>query len=41
MIKIQIGDYLKVKINKATSSTLFGDYLSHIQSEKEGIALTA
>jgi len=39
--KIRNGDYLKVKINRATSGTLFGDYLSHIQSEKEGIALTA
>ncbi|MEO8233609.1 MAG: tRNA (N6-isopentenyl adenosine(37)-C2)-methylthiotransferase MiaB [Ignavibacteriota bacterium] len=39
--KIKNGDYIKVKINKATSGTLFGDYLSHIESEKEGIALTA
>jgi tRNA-2-methylthio-N6-dimethylallyladenosine synthase len=39
--KIKISDYIKVKINKATSGTLFGDYLSHIQPEKEGIALTA
>ena len=39
--KIRNGDYIKVKINKATSGTLFGDYLSHIESEKEGIALTA
>jgi tRNA-2-methylthio-N6-dimethylallyladenosine synthase len=39
--KIKNSDYIKVKINKATSGTLFGDYLSHIQPEKEGIALTA
>ena len=39
--KIKNGDYIKVKINKATSGTLFGDYLLHIKSEKEGIALTA
>ena len=39
--KIKISDYIRVKINKATSGTLFGDYLSHIQLEKEGIALTA
>ncbi len=39
--KIKNGDYIKVKINKATSGTLFGDYLLHIESEKEGIALTA
>lgn len=39
--KIKNGDYIKVKITKATSGTLFGDYLTHIESEKEGIALTA
>jgi tRNA-2-methylthio-N6-dimethylallyladenosine synthase len=39
--KIKTSDYIKVKINRATSGTLFGDYLSHIQTEKEGIALTA
>lgn len=39
--KIKVSDYIKVKINKATSGTLFGDYVSHINSEKEGIALTA
>ena len=39
--KIKNSDYIKVKINKATSGTLFGDYLSHIQPEKDGIALTA
>lgn len=38
---IKTGDYIKVKINKATSGTLFGDYLSNINYEKEGIALTA
>lgn len=39
--KIKVSDYIKVKINKATSGTLFADYVSHINSEKEGIALTA
>lgn len=39
--KIKNGNYIKVKINKATSGTLFGDYISNIKSEKEGIALTA
>lgn len=39
--KIKVGDYLKVKITKATSGTLFGDYISHIETSKEGIALTA
>ena len=37
---IKVSDYIKVRINKATSGTLFGDYLSHIQPEKEGVALT-
>jgi tRNA-2-methylthio-N6-dimethylallyladenosine synthase len=39
--KIKNSDYIKVKINRATSGTLFGDYLSHVDIEKEGIALTA
>jgi tRNA-2-methylthio-N6-dimethylallyladenosine synthase len=39
--KIKIGDYVKVKINKTTSGTLFGEYKSHIETAKEGIALTA
>ncbi|MDY0082140.1 MAG: tRNA (N6-isopentenyl adenosine(37)-C2)-methylthiotransferase MiaB [Ignavibacteriaceae bacterium] len=38
--KIKVSDYIKVRINKATSGTLFGDYLTHIYPEKEGIALT-
>lgn len=39
--KIKVGDYVKVKITKATSGTLFGDYTSHIEISKEGIALSA
>ncbi len=39
--KIKVGDYVKVKITKATSGTLFGDYVSHIEISKEGIALSA
>ena len=39
--KITIGDYLKVQINKATSGTLFGDYLNHVESNKEDITLSA
>ena len=39
--KIKNSDYIKVKINRATSGTLFGDYLYHVLIEKEGIALTA
>ena len=38
--KIKNSDYIKVKINKATSGTLFGNYISHLELEKEGIALT-
>ncbi len=38
--KIKVSDYIKVRVNKATSGTLFGDYLTHIYPEKEGIALT-
>ncbi len=39
--KIKIGDYIIVRINKATSGTLFGNYLSHPEITKEGIALSA
>lgn len=38
--KIRVSDYIKVRVNKATSGTLFGNYLTHIYPEKEGIALT-
>jgi len=37
--EIKISDYIKVKINKVTSGTLFGDYLNHIYPVKEGIVL--
>jgi tRNA-2-methylthio-N6-dimethylallyladenosine synthase len=37
--KIKIGDYVKVNITKATSGTLFGYYISHIEILKEGIAV--
>ncbi len=49
--KIKVGDYVKVKITKATSGTLFGDYISHVElsnshpgettSKRKGIALSA
>lgn len=39
--KIKISDYIKVKIIKATSGTLFGDYLNHIYTLKKDVALTA
>jgi tRNA-2-methylthio-N6-dimethylallyladenosine synthase len=38
--KIKEGSYLKVKINKATSATLFGDIVSFVDNENE-LALTA
>jgi len=38
--EIKVSDYIKVKINKVTSGTLFGDYLNHIYPVKEGIVLT-
>lgn len=39
--KIKIGDYVKVKINNATSGTLFGDYISHIEIAKEDVKVSA
>lgn len=49
--KIKIGDYVNVKITKATSGTLFGNYISHADlsvshtdeatSKQKGIALSA
>lgn len=38
---IQPGDYVRVKINKATSATLFGEYLSHLVFEKNNVVLSA
>lgn len=38
---IKPGDYVRVKINKATSATLFGEYLSHIVFEKNSVVLSA
>jgi len=34
---IKVGDYVKIKINKATSATLFGDFIEHYSIEKENI----
>ena len=39
--KIKAGDYIKVKINKATSATLFGDVVDISEPMKENITLTA
>jgi tRNA-2-methylthio-N6-dimethylallyladenosine synthase len=38
--KMKEGDYIKVKINRATSGTLFGDFLKFFNPEEQ-IALTA
>ncbi|MGQ9798244.1 MAG: tRNA (N6-isopentenyl adenosine(37)-C2)-methylthiotransferase MiaB [Ignavibacterium sp.] len=37
---IKPGDYVRVKINKATSATLFGEYISHIVFEKNSVVLS-
>ncbi|GBD86822.1 (Dimethylallyl)adenosine tRNA methylthiotransferase MiaB [bacterium BMS3Abin03] len=39
--KINDGDYVKVKINKATQATLFGNYSSHTDIKSENLALIA
>jgi tRNA-2-methylthio-N6-dimethylallyladenosine synthase len=38
---IKPGDYIKVRINKATSATLFGEYISHIFFDKDSVVLSA
>ncbi len=39
--KIKEGDYVKVKINKASSATLFADVIGLVDPSKEILALTA
>jgi tRNA-2-methylthio-N6-dimethylallyladenosine synthase len=39
--KIHEGDYVKVKINRASSATLFADYVSSFDPAGETLALTA
>jgi tRNA-2-methylthio-N6-dimethylallyladenosine synthase len=39
--KFSKGDYIKVKINRATSATLFADYLELVNPVDEKINLTA
>ncbi len=39
--KIKTGDYVRIKINKATSATLFGDIIEIIDAGENGLALTA
>ena len=38
--EIKRGEYVTIKINRTTSATLFGDYLSHFNFEKDSLALT-
>ncbi len=38
---IKEGNYIKVKINRATSATLFADVIEFVDPGKEGLALTA
>ena len=41
MGKLNAGDYVKVKINRATSATLFGDLIEVIEPENGQLSLTA
>jgi tRNA-2-methylthio-N6-dimethylallyladenosine synthase len=38
--KIKEGDYVKVKINRATSGTLFGDFISFANIIETNLSLT-
>ncbi len=38
--KIKIGEYVKVKINRATSATLFGDFTGFVNLVEESLSLT-
>ena len=38
--KIKTGDYIKVKINRATSATLFGDFTGLVNLVEESLSLT-
>lgn len=38
---IKPGDYVKVKITKATSATLFADFLSHFEYKNSSVVLSA
>jgi tRNA-2-methylthio-N6-dimethylallyladenosine synthase len=39
--EIKVGDYVKVKLNRATSGTLFGDVVEIISPIGENVSLTA
>ena len=38
---IKTGDYIKVKISRATQATLFGDVVQNVESQQNSLALTA
>lgn len=38
---VKVGDYVKVKINRATSATLFSDFIETIAARSEKVQLTA
>ena len=38
--KIKVGDYLRVKLNRATSATLFGEYTGFVNLVEESLSLT-
>lgn len=38
--KIKVGDYVRVKLNRATSATLFGEYTGFVNLVEESLSLT-
>jgi len=38
--RIKIGSYIKVKVNRATSATLFGDFTGFVNLVEESLSLT-
>ncbi|MGE5845133.1 MAG: TRAM domain-containing protein, partial [Ignavibacteria bacterium] len=38
---IKEGDFVKVKINRATHATLFGEYVEHLNNAENKFSLTA
>lgn len=39
--KIKEGDYVKIKVNRATHATLFGDFIEFVNYSNDNLALTA
>ncbi|MCK7516776.1 MAG: hypothetical protein MZV64_03150 [Ignavibacteriales bacterium] len=38
---IKTGDYIKIKITRATQATLFGNVVQNVESPQNSLALTA